>query len=236
MYDPVMGTYVFYRRRLDAFQMVRMRRYWFVPDVEDSSGFSSGKTAVGFMWVNLRAMLIPGQICMVLYPTFQQGKNNFWNYYNTFGHALFRAQLGKVDYLGDDAGKASAKEPACWKQHFKNGSEVWMPAPNFLQEATTLAGVRTNTQFIDEYNKILATEGGEVGLKKQVLGRNTRPSFNKNHPVWCNHVVKASTAEVSDHPAYPTHLKQVEMVQRGSPDFDYVSWNYKDWSNLPMNW
>jgi hypothetical protein len=234
LYDPAMAVQVIYGIWLDAFQSVRLKRYWFVPDVEDSSGYSSGKTAVGFLWINTRAVLIPDQVGMVVYPTFQQGKDNFWKYYRDFNCETFQSQLGKVDLAGDDEGKANTKEPACWKQYFLNGSEIRMPAPNFLQQSTTLAGLRTNTQLIDEYNKILGTEGGEVGVRKQILGRNTRASFNKNHPVWCNHVVKMSTAELSDHPSWEAHLRQVKQVERGNPNFAYETWNYKDYSNLPV--
>lgn len=233
LYDPVMAVWVFFGVKLDAFQGVRTRLAWFTPNFEDSSGFSSAKTVAGWLIGNLRPVLMPEHTTMVIYPTFGAGKKNFWRYYNmpSFSTPLWRAQLGKVDMEGDEDGKANSKAPEAWTQHFKNGSQVVMPAPNLVNESRSLAGLRTNTLFMDEINKVYATAGGPEGVA-QILGRNTAASFNKNHPIWCNHIFTCSTAELSDHPGVKRHKANEKEIKKGNPDYAQASFSYKDYSNL----
>jgi len=203
LWDPVMAAWVFFKIKLDAFQAVRLRIYWLTPDVEDHSGFTSGKTIVDWVWCNLSAVLLYDCHIGAIFQTFQIGKDNFWQYYKEFSTPLFRAQLGLMEEEVRD--KSQFKEPGCWKQHFKNKSLVAMPAPGFLQEARNLAGWRVNRLLIDEWTKIMMSAGGAEGIQKQLLGRVTRPCYNANHPVWCNKVVRSATAELGNHPGFRVH-------------------------------
>jgi len=230
LWDPVMAAWVFFKIKLDAFQAVRLRIYWFTPDVEDHSGFTSGKTIVDWVWCNLSAVLLYDCHIGVIFQTFQIGKDNFWQYYKEFSTPLFRAQLGLMEEEVRE--KSQFKEPGCWKQHFKNRSMVAMPAPGFLQEARNLAGWRVNRLLIDEWTKIMMSAGGAEGIQKQLLGRVTRPCYNANHPVWCNNVVRSATAELGNHPGFRVHREYEREVKRGNPDYWTFGFSYENYSNL----
>lgn len=235
LFDPVKAAWVFFRIRLDAFQQARLRVMWFTPDVEDSSGFSSGKTIVDWVVVNLSAVLIPNTHIGVFYQTFQTGKESFWQYYNQFSTDLFRAQLGRLDAEGEEQGKAQGKDPGCWKQYFRNGSVVAMPAPGFASEAKNMASLRFNRLLIDEWTKIMSSESGMAAVTKQLMGRVTRACFNQHHPVWSNKVWRTATAELGSHPAYQAHREFEREMRRGNPDFWSMRFCYKDYSNLPCH-
>ena len=57
--DPVLAAYVFFKAELDVFQASRLRFMWYVPELIDGSGVSTGKTELIWMWANLRAILLP---------------------------------------------------------------------------------------------------------------------------------------------------------------------------------
>lgn len=232
LYDPVMAATIFLGVDFDAFQGVKMRYKWFTPYVEDSSGYSSSKTIIDFCVMAMRAVLLPEQVCMVIYPVFEQGKKNFWKYFNELGTRLWRAQLGRFDMMGEEEGKSNVKGASCWVQHFKNGSQIWMPAPGVDRESVTLAGLRTNTILVDEFNKVYGMNGGQTAMT-QIMTRNSRESFNKEHPIWRNHVMLSSTAELSDHPAYKIHQNYDKKAKQGDPAYATLAFCYKDYSNLP---
>lgn len=231
LWDPVMAAWVFFKIKLDAFQRVRLKIYWFTPDVEDHSGFTSGKTLVDWIFANLSAVLEYDCHVGVIFQTFQIGKDNFWQYYRQFTTPLFRAQLGQFaeEQISD---KSQFKEPGCWKQHFKNKSLVAMPAPGFLQEARNLAGWRVNRLIIDEWTKIMASAGGEEGITKQLLGRVTRACFNQHHPVRCNKIIRSATPELGAHPANRVVDEFEREMKRGNPDYFSFGFSFKDYSNL----
>ena len=56
--DPCLGAYVIFGIKLDVFQMVRQRLYWWTPDMIDSSGLGTGKSLGFFLFMNLRCALI----------------------------------------------------------------------------------------------------------------------------------------------------------------------------------
>src|ERR1039457_1078370 len=76
--DPVMAAFVIFGVRLDGFQAARLRYYWWVQNVIDSSGITSGKTIVDFLFLSLRCILIPNQEVAIYYPSFETGKTSFW--------------------------------------------------------------------------------------------------------------------------------------------------------------
>lgn len=236
MIDPVMGIKVIMGIELDAFQASRERTYWFIPNVIDSSGFSTGKSLTLFLNQNLRALLIGDQVIGQYFQTFETGKQVFWPYYRVVQGPIFRSQLGKTDFEGEDSGKANLRGPACWNQYFKNGSEIKMPAPSWGQDAKTQASLRYNSVGIDEWTKCetmgAAAEGmGVGGINNQILGRLTRASFNKDHPLWMNHMILTATAENMSHPAFLRYQSFKREVDRGNPNYAIISYNYKDFSD-----
>src|SRR5690348_9302758 len=57
--DPVLAAKVILGLDLDAFQRCRLRYMWWIPELIDCSGFSSGKTIVDWAYIQLRCILIP---------------------------------------------------------------------------------------------------------------------------------------------------------------------------------
>jgi hypothetical protein len=228
--DPVMGVKVIFGAELDVFQQVRLRAYWWVPDVIDSSGFSTAKTLCFWLFLNLRCIIIPDQVCGAYYYTFETGKQTFWSYYRS-GFArtpIFQAQLGKLDEMGDEA-KSLVKGPACFVASFKNGSEIKMPAPSWTQDARSQASLRFNVVGIDEWTKVEAS--GSTGIDDQILGRVTRPCWNQHHPLWGNHTVFLATAEPMSHVAYRRYQAFQRRISRGDPSCACLSFSFKDYSN-----
>lgn len=236
LYDPVAAIYAFFKVRLDAFQAARARIMWFTPDVEDSSGFSTGKTFVNWALCNLRPLLIPDQRVLVIYQTFGTGKDQFWSYYSSHGTALFRSQLGRFSEEGEEEGRARSREASSWKMYYRNGGVVNMPAPGVFSKGRSLASLRCNVLMVDEWTKIEAMGAGEEGegaaIFKQLFGRPTRESWNKEHPVWGNKVWMTATAELGNHPAAPRHRTRERRQRRGDPDVYCFGFSYKDYSNL----
>lgn len=230
--DPVMAAYVIFGAQLDVFQRARLRAYWWIPDVVDSSGFSTGKSIVFWLFCNLRAVLLPDQHIGAYYYSFESGKQNFWAMYSSpmAQHPIFRSQLGRLDESGDEA-KSMLKGPACYTASFANGSKILMPAPNWGQEARGQAGIRFNTVGIDEWTKVEAT--GTTGIDDQILGRCTRPSWNQHHPLWGNHTVFLATAESRAHPAWRRYSTFRKREAKGDPTAATISYSYKDFSNRP---
>lgn len=234
--DPVLGIWVIFGIKLDAFQQSRARTYWWIPNVIDSSGVGTGKSLGIWLTVQLRCLLMPGQKVLVLYQQFDTGKRVFWNYYREqkVRSKIFEAQLGKVDLQGEDEGKANSQGASCYIQFFKNDSEVQMPAPNWLREATGQKGIDINMAVIDEWTeseKMGRKDGGQGGINKQILSRVRRSSFNQHHPLWGNHRLFTASAESPQHPAWTRYRAFVKQVERGNPNYGVISYSYKDFSN-----
>ena len=235
--NPVLGAEVIMGLKLDAFQRVRLKICWGTPRVMDSSGVSSAKTIGAWIATNLRALLLPGHVVGVYYPAFESAKNIFGPYFTKIAamSPLYRAQLGRQRVLGVDGkeeaqAKAMHKGPSCWVVSYKNGSEIMVPAPGFLQDAKTSAGYRFNDLFIDEFTKVAAM--GSSGIDDQLIGRTTKETFNKLHPIYRNHHLFSATAEDTMHPAYSRYKTFLDQVKLGNPDYAIISFNYKDYSNL----
>lgn len=228
--DPVAAAYCIFGVKLDAFQRVRLRRYWWVPQVIDSSGVSTGKTFVFWIYINLRAVLLGQHTAGVFYQTFSTGKEAFWNQYTKpWGQRpIFRAQLGRFDELGR-AAKSTLKSPSCYSFSLNNGSRILMPAPSWLQDAQNIGSYRFNTGGIDEWTKVENT--GTTGIDDQFFGRITMTNWNQSHPIWCNHIKFLATAESQGHPAWRRYQRFVRRMKSGDPNVDVFSFSYKDYSN-----
>lgn len=232
--DPVLGARVIFGEVMDEFQKVRLKTYWWVPRVIDSSGFSSFKTRTLFIYQNLRCLLIPDHVAGVYYQNFNVGQKSFWGYYDLFKRrsAIFRVQIGQMAAdMSETEGKGTTKGPSCWNCYYKNASHIMLPAPGFLTDARNQASIRLNDLDVDEYTKIDAT--GSTGIDDQLLGRCTRETFNQNHPFWCNHQIFTATAEDTMHPAYERYATFLKEAKRGNPDYAVISFNFKDMSDLP---
>lgn len=237
--DPVMAAWVIFRIRLDAFQAARLRYYWWIQNMIDSSGITSGKTIVDFLFSNLRVILIPNQVGAIYYPAFETGKVGFWKYYQDFTMPasplyapMFVAQLGnpvKVDAGDEISGDGTTHGPACYKAFFRNGNQLLMPAPSFAKDAVTSASLRLNFLIVEEWTHIDASSDG---INKQLIDRTTRPSWNQFHPLWGNHILYSAHAQTLMHPAAERYKAHQRRVNLGDPTFANVAYSYKDYSNL----
>lgn len=224
LFDPVMAAKVLMGWELDTFQQVRLRIYWWTPFVIDSSGVSSGKTAVQFVYANLRAILIPDQVVGVYLPNFQVGKDEFWQlFYDTINrHPTFADQL-----VLDRGRLGERKGQGTWSMEYKCRSRLMLPAPGFLNDSRNQASRNFNTLIIDEY--LRAMEMGE-GVEKQLVDRARRASYNQHHPIWGNHIKFLGHAETPSHKGYRLVRAYKEERRNGSARYALVSFCYKDWS------
>lgn len=236
--DPVLAARVFMGLELDAFQAVRLRYHWWTPNLIDSSGYSSGKTIVDFAYVCLRCILLtPAHTAAVYYPSFETGKNAFWdmNFPIAMKAPLFRAHMGRTDDDGDKSGSDRTRGQSSWKAYFKPDAMLILPAPSWEKEAATQAGNRFNTILIDEWTHIEAKTGTNRtgGITGQIIGRASKTSFNPNHPVWGTHIHFSATAKPRSHVAYGRFRTYEREHKKGNPSYHVFSFSYKDFSGMP---
>lgn len=226
--DPVLACKVILGFDLDVFQRVRLRLFWWVPNVIDSSGYSSGKTITDWAYVQLRCILLPEHEAGVYYPVFETGKNTFWPYYDRCRAPIFQAHLGREE-MEDKGGIQGA---ACFKRFYRNGSKMLMPAPSFMKQAATQASMRFNTLLVEEWTHV---DAASTGIDDQLVGRVTRPGYNQHHPLWANHIHFTAPAKTMMHPGYPRFRVHEREHERGNPDYSVFSFCYKDYSDLPCH-
>ena len=227
-FDPVMAAWVIMSAKLDTFQKARLRFYWFTPETIDSSGVGTGKTVVDFIYLNLRCILIPGHLAAIYFPNFQVGKDAFWNKYFPMFEELsdiFRAQFAQASKREEE--KMNQRNPGAWIRSYKNGSKLYMPAPDFKGDSKNQASRDFNTVVVDDY---LRAEDQGDGINKQLIDRARAPSFNKNHPIWCNHIKLLGHAGSPTHKGYQ-HIKAAKaMIRDGSSRNGVITFSYLDWS------
>jgi hypothetical protein len=230
-----MAAHAIFGVKLDEFQKVRLKQYVWIPRVLDSSGFSSFKTFTFWMAWNLRSILIEDNHSAVYYQNFNAGQQSFWQYYDKFRRSapFFNAQIGRMNLeMTSTEGRATNKGASCWKAFYRNGSQIYLPAPGFLQNnSASQASLRFNNIGIDEFTKAEAT--GSKGIDEQIMGRGTREAWNKHHPFWCNHQLFLATAEGTEHPAYERYQMFKRQVDAGNPEYALISFCFKDISDLP---
>lgn len=229
--DPVLGFRWVFKRELDVFQRVRLKLMWWVPEVMDSSGISTGKTFVDFGYACLRAMLLPnlgsGQDVGVYFHNFQVGKDTFWTLFQKIRSPIFRANLGNVDD-GDDAKQGQRKGPSSWTATFRSGGTIAMPAPDIKNESANQASRRFNTIIFEEWTKFDAA--GDA-INAELIGRAAgTASFNARHPLWCNHLKFMGHAETRSHPSFNRFKSFQRRIQAGDPRVCIITFNYKHWS------
>ena len=231
LFDPVLAASVLFGIELDAFQANRLQYFWWVQNVIDSSGFSSGKTIVDWVFANLRCLLLPDQDVGVYYPVFETGKNTFWGYYRKFlaSSPIFRAQMGQTDELGEDDGSGQLEGAACYKAFYRNGNRLFMPAPSFMKAAATQASMRFNTLLVEEWTHI---DASSTGIDDQLVGRVTKPCWNQHHPIWGNHILLTAPAKTRMHPGYRRFRALSRRAANGDPTCATLHYSYKDYSDL----
>lgn len=224
--NPVLAAWVLMGVELDKFQQVRLRIYWFVPNVIDSSGVSTAKTLGQFVFNNLRCMLMSDHVAGIYFPNFQTAKDEFWPYFERYleGSERFRSQFV---YHHNKVGEH--KYPGAWVMDYKNKSKFIMPAPSFMSDSQTQASRRFNTLTVDDW--LRAEDMGE-GISKQLVDRVTRASFNKNHPIWCNHQKFLGHAESPDHKGHARYKAYRKAIADGSQRHALISFNFGDWSEV----
>lgn len=223
--DPVLAAHVIMGAELDVFQQARLRYYWWVPVVVDSSGVSTGKTIVQFIYVNLRCILIADHIAGIYFPNFQTAKDEFWPYFDKF---LETSEVFRQQFIFHHNVVGQHKYPGAWIMDYKNKSKFIMPAPSFMTDAQTQASRRFNTLVVDDWYR--AEDMGE-GISRQLVDRVTRACFNKNHPIWCNHQKFLGHAERPSHKGYIQRVKGYKRaIQDGSQRHVLISFNYRDWT------
>ena len=233
LFDPVLAAYALMGMRdkddprlpgLDIFQQSRLRYMWWVPNVVDSSGVSTGKTIVNFLYVNLRCILIPNHYVGVYFPNHAVGIGEFWPYFDRFmeGSPIYRSQL-----LLNRGKLGESKAGGTYVMNFKNGSRIIMPAPNFMNDASTQATRRFNTLVVDDW---LRAEDMGDGIGKQLVDRTTREGFNQNHPIWSNHLKFLGHAETPQHKGYARVQAYRRAVKDGSVNHALITFSYKDWT------
>lgn len=224
--DPVMAAYATMGVELDWFQNVRLRYNWFVPRKIDSSGWGTGKTIGEWVYAVLRAMLIPGNQVGVYYPTLKGGQQTFWKYFQTIHHPVLDAQYAK--------GKNEYHDSGLFRKIFKNGSEIFLPAPGFINDALSQVSQSFHTIIIGEYTQ--AAKKGE-GVD-ELIGRLRGERFAENHPIWSNHWLLSAHAESPQHPSYRYYeAAQKAIAGQFSQEEQHTnvcySFCFHDWSDKP---
>jgi hypothetical protein len=237
--NPCLGAKIIMGEDQDAFQRARLKICWWTPFVIDSSGFSSAKSRNMVLVSVLRSLLLPEHVSLVYYQNFQAAKDIYGRFFSEMAarSPLFRAQLGRPKIKGVDTmrnvedAKSLNKQPSTWIWDFRNGSRIMAPAPGFSQDAKNQAGKRSNDLYIDEWTKVEA--GGTEGIDDQLVGRTTQASWNKHHPIYCNHHLFTATAEDVMHPAFTRYSGFMQEIRHGNPDYALIAFSYKDYSDLP---
>lgn len=230
--DPVLAAWAIFGVELDVFQRVRLRMMWWIPELIDDSGISTGKTEILWLWAQLRCILLPQpkpfphRIVGIFYPTLPSAEKNFKPKYEKYIETspVFRGEL--MPMRGGGLGFQKLEGALAW--NYRNGSSVVCPAPGFAQDAKGLASFRCHDGGVDEAKEI---DAGSEGLDKQVLGRVTAPAWNSNHPVHANHIVLMGHAEdPATHPFYRRVLAFRELIRDGSQDYGIITSCYLDWT------
>lgn len=222
--DPVMSAKVIMGYDLDTFQQVRLRDYWWIPSLVDSSGVSTGKTLIDFIYLNLRCILLPNHVAAVYFPNFSTGRDEFWPY---FDKAIAESAIYAQQLRPHHGKLGEHKHQGSYTMTFKNGSRLLMPAPNFMQDSKTQASRRFNTLMVDDYLK--AEEMGS-GIDKQLVDRTTRESYNQFHPLWQNHFKFLGHADTPSHKGYRRYQAHGRAIRDGSAQHARISFCYKDWT------
>jgi len=220
--DPVLACEVILGWELDTYQKAALRFDWWFPETIDSSGVSTGKTLRVFVFANLRCILLPQNVCGVYFPNFQTGKDEFWPY---FERTMEQSPIFADQLVMHRRKLGESKAPGAWSMNYVSGSRLIMPAPSFLTDSQTQATRRFNTLVVDDW--LVAETMGE-GIGKQLVSRVTRPCFNQEHPIWCNHIHFKGHAQSPTHKGYQRVRAYKRLIRDGSTRHALYSFCFKD--------
>jgi hypothetical protein len=224
--DPVMAAKVLLGWDMDEFQKVRLRACWWIPEVIDSSGVSTGKTFGLFLFAILRALLLPNQQVFVYLPTKNSGVATFWPYFKkTMARSPHRWFERQSEWQKGCGRYGEDKEGGWYKWHLLNGSCVTMPPGNFIQDGDTQAGLRANTLVVDEW---LRVENMGDAIDAQLIDRVTAPNLNQHHPIWGNHQLFSGHAETPAHKGYARYKSFMDAIRDGSQRHGLISFCFHD--------
>lgn len=230
--DPVMAVAaVFGENRLDAFQRAMLRFMWFCPVSMDTSGQGSGKTWLMFIYLNLRAVLLPDQHVIYLPQTLDQGKRVFWNkyydgYYLKQGVSpIFTSQLRRV--RGSQLG--TLNQEGFSMRLFRNGSQVMMIPPNIQGEGKSAAGEDCNTIGIEEFGRLYDSEKGKMAADGQFASRWRRAPKREGFP-FGNQIHWSGHAEEPSHPSHMRFDQIKDEIAAGSTEDVQYTFCYRDFS------
>lgn len=222
--DPVMAAYVIMNIELDVFQASRLRTFWWVPEVVDSSGISTGKSIVQFIYVNLRCILLTDHVAGIYFPNWQTMKDEWWPY---FQRTMDEAPIFREQFVFHHGKLGEHRYPGAYVMDYKNKSRCVAPAPSFMTDSNTQASRRFNTLVVDEW---LEAENMGEAISKILVDRVSRSCFNKKHPVWCNHLKFLGHAESPSHKGYNRVRNYRRAIVDGSQRYALISFNYRDWT------
>lgn len=229
--DPVLAAYVFFKAELDVHQAARLRMMWYVPELIDGSGVSTGKTELIWMWAQLRAILLPqpapymNRTIGIYYPVAGISEGEFKPKYDKYieQSPTFREELARTH------GRKWGYETALggFQYRYRNGSLVQNPPPNLSGDAWTSASRRFHDMVIEEYTKI---DERSKAIDEQLLSRVTAPGYNKNHPVWANHTMLLGHHEGTGHISHRRVKAFKRLISDGSQNHAIFSSCFRDYT------
>jgi hypothetical protein len=230
--DPVLAAWYFFDVDMDIHQRSRLRRMWFVPEVQDDSGIYTGKTLVAWIWAQLRCILLPSpkgydpRIVGVFYQDIASAKSIYKPYYDKFissserfRNELSRQQGGAYGYRPAESG---------FEYIYRNGNRNFCPAIGLKEDAAKLASLRVHDGLVEEAKEM---EKKSDALDNQILSRINADCWNPKHPLWTNHRVLLGHAEdPATHPAYKRHKAAKQAIWDGDQDTAIITANFRDWT------
>jgi len=229
--DPVYAAWHFFGVELDVHQRARLKTMWITPEYQDDSGIFTGKTLVGWIWCQLRCMLLPSppgydpRIVAAFYQDIGSASTIFKPYYDKFisesprfRNELKRQQGGKLGYRPVGGG---------FEFVYKNGNSVLVPAIGLKEDAEKMASLRVHDGMFEEAKSI---EKKSDAIGNQLLSRCNAKCFNPYHSVWTNHVVLMGHAEDPNHPAHKRHKAAKEAIRDGDQSVAILTSNFRDWT------
>lgn len=230
--DPVLAAWHIFGVDLDIHQRVMLRYMWFSQECHIDSGIYQGKTIVGWIWCQLRAMLIPSprgfdpRIIVAFYQDMGSANTVFKPYFEKFiGECpRYRAELAR------QRGGAIGYKPVGggWEYNFRNGNSILVPAVGLKEDAEKIASLRVHDGMVEEAKSI---EKKSDALDNQLLSRINADCWNPLHPVFGNHKVLMGHAEdPATHPAYKRHKAAKQAIRDGDQTVTIMTSNFRDWT------
>lgn len=231
--DPVLAAYVFFEVELDVFQAARLRFMWYFPELIDSSGVSTGKTELIWIWANLRAILLPQPMPFmrrtigVYYPVSGISETEFKPKFEKY---VEKSKVYREELARTHGRKWGYETVAGGFQHrFRNGGVIVCPPANLAGDAWTSASMRYHDLVAEEYTKM---DERSNALDEQLLSRVTAPGFNQHHPVWANHTILLGHAEGTGHKSYKRPAAFKRLITDGSQNHGLFTSCFRDYTEI----